>query len=71
MINLRIISKSHAHIQTMTETSVQFQGDRHKTVGGDTNTRYIEDIYSFAVTTINIVIECNENISIFTIAKHE
>ena len=27
---------------------------------------YVEDIYSFAVNTINIVIECNENISIFT-----
>ena len=32
---------------------------------------YIEDIYSFAVNTINIVIECNEDISIFTSAKHE
>ena len=26
---------------------------------------YIEDIYSFAVNIINIVTECNENISIF------
>ena len=34
-------------------------------------TRYIGDIYSFAVNTIHIVIECNENISIFTSAKHE
>ena len=32
---------------------------------------YIEDIYSFAVNTINIVIECNEDISIFASAKHE
>ena len=32
---------------------------------------YIEDIYSFAVNTINIVIECNENIRIFMSAKHE
>ena len=32
---------------------------------------YIDDIYSFAVITINIFIECNENISIFTSAKHE
>ena len=32
---------------------------------------YIEDIYSFAVNTINIVIEWKENISIFTSAKHE
>ena len=35
------------------------------------NSLYIEDIYSFAVNTINIVIEYNENISIFTSAKHE
>ena len=27
--------------------------------------------YSFAVNTINIFIECNENISIFTIVKHK
>ena len=32
--------------------------------------KYIEDIYSFAVNTINIVIECNEN-SIFMSAKHK
>ena len=32
---------------------------------------HIEDIYSFAVNTINIFIQCNENISIFTSAKHE
>ena len=32
---------------------------------------YIEVIYSFAVNTKNIFIECNENISIFTSAKHE
>ena len=32
---------------------------------------YIEDIYSFAMNTINIFIKCNENISIFTSAKHE
>ena len=32
---------------------------------------YIEDIHSFAVNTINIVIECNENICIFMSAKHE
>ena len=31
--------------------------------------RKIEDIYSFAVNTINIVIECNENTSIFTSAN--
>ena len=31
----------------------------------------IGDIYSFAVNTTNIVIEWNENISIFTSAKHK
>ena len=31
---------------------------------------YRENIYSFAVNTINIFIECNENM-IFTSAKHE
>ena len=31
----------------------------------------VEDIYSFAVNTINIFIEGNANISIFTRAKHE
>ena len=35
------------------------------------NSKEIEDIFSFAVNTINIVIECNENISIFSSAKHE
>ena len=33
--------------------------------------KYREDIYSFAVNTINIFIKCNENISIFTSAKHK
>ena len=32
---------------------------------GNSTYIYREDIYSFAVDTINIVIECNENISIF------
>ena len=33
--------------------------------------KYIKAIYSFSVNTINIVIECNENISIFTSATHK
>ena len=37
----------------------------------DLRHKYIEDIYSFVVNTINIFIECNENISIFMSAKHE
>ena len=39
--NLRIISKPHAYLQTMTKTSVKFQMNRHKTVGGVAHTRYI------------------------------
>ena len=33
-INLRIISKPHAHVQSMVKTSVKFQKNRNKTVGG-------------------------------------
>ena len=40
-VNLRITSKSHAHLQNMIKTSVQFQKDKHKMVGGVTDTRYI------------------------------
>ena len=40
-INLRIISKPHAHLQTMTKAPVKFQKDRHKTVWGVTHTRYL------------------------------
>ena len=39
-INLRIISKPHAYLQTMTKTPVEFQKDCHKTVGGVAHTRY-------------------------------
>ena len=39
--NLRILSKPHAYLQTMTKTSVKFQKNRHKTVGGVAHTRYI------------------------------
>ena len=33
-INLRILSKPHAYLQTMTKTPVKFQKNRYKTVGG-------------------------------------
>ena len=39
--NLRIISKIHAYLQTMTKTSVKFRKNRHKTVGVVAHTRYI------------------------------
>ena len=32
--NLRIISKPHAYLQTITETPVKFQKNRYRTVGG-------------------------------------
>ena len=39
--NLKIISKLHAHLQSMFKTSVKFQKKRNKTVGGVAYTRYI------------------------------
>ena len=38
--NLRIISKPHAYVQTMSKTPVKFQKNRYKTVGEDVHTRY-------------------------------
>ena len=53
--------KHLSKVLLMSTQSICFRGEK----------KNIEDIYSFAVNTINIVIECNENISIFTSAKHE
>ena len=38
---MRIISKPHAYPQRMVKTSVKFQKNRSKTVGGVAHTRYI------------------------------
>ena len=38
--NLRIISKPHEYVQTMSKTPVKFQKNRYKTEGGDAHTRY-------------------------------
>ena len=38
--NLRIMSKPHANLQTMTKTQVKFQKNWYKTVGGVAPTRY-------------------------------
>ena len=38
--NLRIISKPHARLQTMTKRYVKFQKNQYKTVGGVAHTRY-------------------------------
>ena len=40
-INLRIISKPHAYLQTMVKTSVKFQKNQNKTVEGVAHTKYI------------------------------
>ena len=37
--------KQYAHLQTMTEISVKFQRNPHKTVGGDAYTRYLVPIH--------------------------
>ena len=38
--NLRTISKPHAYLQSMVTTSVKFQENRNKTVGGVAHARY-------------------------------
>ena len=38
---LTIISRSHAHLQTMKKKPAKFQNDSWKTVGGDAHTRYL------------------------------
>ena len=43
--DLRIISKLHAHFETMTKTPVKFEKDRHKTVGGVAHTGYPVSIH--------------------------
>ena len=40
-INLRIIFKPHAHLQSIVKTSVKFQKNLNKTAGGVAHTRYI------------------------------
>ena len=39
-INLRVISKCHAHLQSLTKTPVKFQKDWDKIVGGAALTKY-------------------------------
>ena len=39
-INLRVISKLHAHLQSLTKTPVKFQNDWDKIVGGVALTKY-------------------------------
>ena len=44
-IYLRIIFKPHANLQIMVRTSVQFEKNRNKTVGGVVHTRYPMSIH--------------------------
>ena len=48
-INLRVISKCHAHLQSLTKTPVKFQKDWDKIVGGVALTRYLMAIASVVV----------------------
>ena len=43
--NLRVMPLQYAHLQTMIYTSVKFQRNQHKTVGGDAYTRYQVSIH--------------------------
>ena len=42
--DLRVISKCHAHLQSLTKTPVKFQKDWDKIVGGVALTRYLMSI---------------------------
>ena len=39
-INLSVISKPHAYLQSLVKTSVKFQKNQNETVGGVAHTRY-------------------------------
>ena len=43
--NLRIISKQHAYLETMSKTPVKFQNNRYKIIGGDAHRSYPLSIY--------------------------
>ena len=51
--NQRIISKPHVNLKTMAKTSVKFQRNRHKTVGGVAHTRYPLSIHFDSKTPKN------------------
>ena len=50
-INLTIISKSHAHLQTKTKLLVKFQKGRRHTVGGVAHTRYQVSLHFDSIRT--------------------
>ena len=51
--NLKIISKPHAYLQTMSKTPVKFQRNRHKTVREVAHTRYPLSIHFDSKTPKN------------------
>ena len=53
-INLRIISKPHAYLQSMVTISVKFQDNRNKTVGGVAHTRYPLSIHVYQEREITL-----------------
>ena len=61
----------HGNTCCFNSLEVLLRSTNNRCFHGEIRKKYIEDIYSFTVNTINIVIEWNENISIFTSAKHE
>ena len=47
--NLTLISKPHAHFQTISKSPVEFQKNRHKSVGGVAHTRYPLSIHVIVI----------------------
>lgn len=57
---------SSIHIERRSQDDVMPEGDFKKS-----ETKKSDVIYTFTMKTINIFIDCNENISFFTTARNE
>ena len=52
--NFRILKKQYAYLQTILKTSVKFQEDSPKTVGGVADTRYILHIHICSIRALKM-----------------
>ena len=57
--NFRILRKQYAYLQTILKTTVKFQKDSPKTVGGVADTRYILHIHICSIRAAKKVIKNN------------
>ena len=62
-INLRIISKPHAYLQSMVTTSAKFQENRNKTVGGNAHTRYPLPIHFYCQNARKMAVQIAKKVT--------